>query len=147
MRKDQFSALPLAIDLVQQQSLTGAAIGAGSAFLINAASFLGVVILLYFWRRETTQSTLPAERLIGAIKTGIRYTRYSRPLTAVLVRAGAFVVGASAVPALLPLYMLVMSSALARPAMACCLASSAPAASLAVSSCHRCVVICRVIKH
>ena len=41
---------------------------------------------------------------MGAIKAGIRYTRYSRPLTAVLVRAGAFVVGASAVPALLPLY-------------------------------------------
>jgi Transmembrane secretion effector len=41
---------------------------------------------------------------VGAIKAGIRYTRYSRPLTAVLVRAGAFVVGASAVPALLPLY-------------------------------------------
>jgi predicted MFS family arabinose efflux permease len=81
-----------------------AAIGVGSAFLINAASFLGVVLLLYFWRREPTKSTLPAERLVGAIKAGIRYTRYSRPLTAVLVRAGAFVVGASAVPALLPLY-------------------------------------------
>jgi MFS family permease len=81
-----------------------AAMGVGSAFLINAASFLGVVLLLYFWRREPTKSTLPAERLVGAIKAGIRYTRYSRPLTAVLVRAGAFVVGASAIPALLPLY-------------------------------------------
>jgi MFS family permease len=81
-----------------------AAIGVGSAFLINAASFLGVVLLLFFWHREPTKSTLPAERLVGAIKAGIRYTRYSRPLTAVLVRAGAFVIGASAVPALLPLY-------------------------------------------
>jgi MFS family permease len=81
-----------------------AAIGVGFAFLINAASFLGVVLLLYFWRREPTKSTLPAERLVGAIKAGIRYTRYSRPLSAVLVRAGAFVIGASAVPALLPLY-------------------------------------------
>ena len=41
---------------------------------------------------------------MGAIKAGIRYTRYSGPLSAVLVRAAAFVVGASAVPALLPLY-------------------------------------------
>ena len=81
-----------------------AAIGAGSAFLINAASFLVVLVVLYRWRREPTKSTLPAERLVGAIKAGIRYTRYSRPLSAVLVRAGAFVVGASAVPALLPLY-------------------------------------------
>ena len=81
-----------------------AAIGAGSAFLINAASFLVVLVVLYRWRREPTKSTLPAERLVGAIKAGIRYTRYSRPLSAVLVRAGTFVVGASAVPALLPLY-------------------------------------------
>src|SRR6266851_5950854 len=81
-----------------------AAIGTGSAFLINAASFLGVVVVLYRWRREPSQSTLPAERLVGAIKAGIRYTRYSRPLIAVLVRSGAFIVGASAVPALLPLY-------------------------------------------
>jgi MFS family permease len=81
-----------------------AAIGVGSAFLINAASFLVVLEVLYRWRREPTKSTLPAERLVGAIKAGIRYTRYSRPLSAVLVRAGAFVVGASAVPALLPLY-------------------------------------------
>jgi len=64
-----------------------AAIGVGSAFLINTASFLGVVLSLYFWRRERTKSTLPAERLVGAIKGGIRYTRYSRPLTAVLARA------------------------------------------------------------
>src|SRR5216683_3091717 len=56
-----------------------AAIGVGSAFIINAASFLGVVLLLFFWRREPTKSTLPAERLVGAIKAGIRYTRYSRP--------------------------------------------------------------------
>jgi MFS family permease len=81
-----------------------AAIGVGSAFMINAASFLVVLVVLYRWRREPTKSTLPAERLVGAIKAGIRYTRYSRPLSAVLVRAGAFVVSASAVPALLPLY-------------------------------------------
>jgi MFS family permease len=36
------------------------AIGAGSAFLINAASFLSVLVVLYRWRREPTQSTLPA---------------------------------------------------------------------------------------
>jgi MFS family permease len=81
-----------------------ATVGAGSAFLLNAASFLGVVFMLYRWRREPNQSTLPAERLVGAIKAGVRYTRYSPPLVAVLVRAGAFLVGASAIPALLPLY-------------------------------------------
>jgi MFS family permease len=41
-----------------------AAIGAGSAFLINAASFLLVLVVLYRWRREPTKSTLLAERLV-----------------------------------------------------------------------------------
>jgi MFS family permease len=108
-----------------------AAIGVGSAFLINAASFLGVVLLLFFWRREPTKSTLPAERLVGAIKAGfvIRDT---------LARLLLFWFGPehlSSVPVQCPRcspYMLGMSSALALQAMACCLASSAPAASFAV---------------
>jgi MFS family permease len=80
-----------------------AAIGAGYAFLLNAASFLGVMGILNGWRREEDYSTLPAERLLGAVKAGVRYTRYSARLTAILVRTGLFVLGASALPALLPL--------------------------------------------
>jgi MFS family permease len=64
--------------------------------LLFAQSWMFVAAALLGW--------LTADRLVGAIKAGIRYTRYSRPLTAVLFRAGAFVVGANAVPALLPLY-------------------------------------------
>lgn len=80
-----------------------AAIGAGYAFLINAASFVGVEALLCAWHRVEEHSTLPAERLVGALKAGIRYTRYSPRLTAILVRTGLFTLGGSALPALLPL--------------------------------------------
>jgi MFS family permease len=80
-----------------------AAIGAGYAFLINAASFLGVEAVLCAWHRTVAHSTLPAERLVGALKAGIRYTRYSPRLTAILVRTGLFTLGGSALPALLPL--------------------------------------------
>ena len=77
--------------------------GAGYAFLINSTSFLGVIGVVFRWRREQAHPTLPAERLIGAVKAGIRYTRYSPRLTAILVRTGLFVLGAGALPALLPL--------------------------------------------
>ena len=80
-----------------------AAIGAGYAFLINAASFVGVEAVLLAWHRAEEHSTLPAERLVGALKAGIRYTRYSPRLTAILVRTGLFTLGGSALPALLPL--------------------------------------------
>jgi MFS family permease len=46
---------------------------------------------------------LPAERVFGAVRAGLRYARGSPQLVSVLVRAGAFYLFASAVWALLPL--------------------------------------------
>ena len=78
-------------------------IGADANFLLNAASFLGVMIVLYEWRREVRPGVLPAERIIGAIRIGMRYVRYAPALRAVLMRTVAFVFGASAMWAVLPL--------------------------------------------
>ncbi len=78
-------------------------LGAGANFLLNAASFLGVMIVLYEWRRQSRPGVLPAERVIGAIRVGLRYVRYAPALRAVLVRTVAFVFGASAMWAVLPL--------------------------------------------
>jgi MFS family permease len=58
---------------------------------------------VFAWHRAKEHSTLPAERLVGALKAGIRYTRYSPRLTAILVRTALFTLGGSALPALLPL--------------------------------------------
>ena len=49
------------------------------------------------------KETLPAERLISAMTTGVRYVRYSREMDATLIRAIAFFPFASAYLALLPL--------------------------------------------
>ena len=78
-------------------------IGAGANFILNAASFLGVMIVLYEWRRQPRPGVLPAERVLGAIRIGIRYVRYAPALRAVLVRTVAFTIGASAMWAVLPL--------------------------------------------
>src|SRR5262249_16937092 len=55
------------------------------------------------WRRERVQTTLPPERVFGAVRTGARYVRHSTELHAVLFRSALFVLPASAVWALLPL--------------------------------------------
>jgi MFS family permease len=78
-------------------------VGAGANFILNAASFLGVMIVLYEWRRQARPGVLPAERVVSAIRVGIRYVRYAPALRAVLVRTVAFVFGASAMWAVLPL--------------------------------------------
>lgn len=83
--------------------LVVSSLGAGATFILNAISFLGVMIVLYGWRREHNPGVLPAERIWGAIRTGLRYVRYAPPLRAVLARTAAFIVGGSAMWAVLPL--------------------------------------------
>jgi MFS family permease len=78
-------------------------LGADANFILNAASFLGVMIVLYAWRRQPRPGVLPAERVLGAMRVGLRYVRYAPPLRAVLVRTVAFVFGASAMWAVVPL--------------------------------------------
>jgi len=80
-----------------------AAFGPGAVFLLNAASFLGVIFVLYRWRRPVEKSNLPREHVLGAMRAGLRYVRHTAALQAVLVRAAAFILCASALWALLPL--------------------------------------------
>jgi MFS family permease len=82
-----------------------AASGPGSVFLLNAASFLATIIVLYRWRRAAAarDDDLPGERLFQALLTGLRYVRFAPGLRALLARSGIFVVCASALWALLPI--------------------------------------------
>lgn len=80
-----------------------AAAGPGAVFLLNAASFVGVMLVLYQWKRAPTKSALPTERLIGAMRSGMRYVQHAPELRAILVRAGVFISCGSALWALLPL--------------------------------------------
>ncbi|SDP09646.1 MFS transporter [Pseudomonas jinjuensis] len=78
-------------------------VGPWLTFALNAVSFFAVIGVLLAWKRETSPPVLPAERLFGALRAGWRYSRSSRPLQAVLMRALAFFIGASAGMSLLPL--------------------------------------------
>ncbi|MEA2445870.1 MAG: hypothetical protein QOJ12_3162 [Thermoleophilales bacterium] len=79
-----------------------AAVGTEAVFLLNAVSFLGILVVLAGWRRERSESDAPTEHLSGAIRAGVRYTRHSPALRAVLVRSATYMIGASAFLALLP---------------------------------------------
>ncbi len=79
-----------------------AATGPGVTFLLNAVSFSGVIVVLYRWRRSAAVSVLPAERVLGAIRAGLRYVRHAPAVRVVLVRSSAFIIFASALWALLP---------------------------------------------
>ena len=76
--------------------------GPGPVFLINAVSVLGVFVVLWRWRRQPTPAVLPAERLLSAMRAGVRYVRHAPALRNIIVRTPAFVAFASALWALLP---------------------------------------------
>lgn len=80
-----------------------AAFNPGSVFILNALSFVGVIVVLYLWKRQPTeQSSTVNESIVSATWAGIRYIRYSPGIVAVLVRSGAFIIGGSAIWAILP---------------------------------------------
>lgn len=77
-------------------------VGAAVVFLLNSASFLAVIFVLHGWKRTPLyRSALPAERIVGSMRSGVRYVRHSPALRAILLRAFLFTWFASAVWALL----------------------------------------------
>src|SRR3954466_15350941 len=80
-----------------------AATSPGVVFLLNAASFVAVMVVLHRWERVAPESALPAEHAASAVRAGLRYVRHAPDFGAVLVRPVFFVLSASAVWALMPL--------------------------------------------
>ena len=62
--------------------------GVGTAFLVNMASFLGVIVVVARWKRPVRARMTPAETLGGATIAAIRYIRNAPVTRAVTRRAG-----------------------------------------------------------
>lgn len=80
-----------------------AAAGAAMAFLANALSYIGMIVVLLRWRPVAQPRLLPRETLGMAIGAGLRYVGQSPHLRILLGRATLFGVAASATSALMPL--------------------------------------------
>ncbi len=83
--------------------LVVAAAGPWAVFMLNALSFVGVIIFLHRWRKPPERKLLPPEQVIGAIRTGLRYMRHSLHVRALFVRDFALTICGSALISLLPL--------------------------------------------
>jgi MFS family permease len=77
--------------------------GVGAVFLLNAVSFLGVLMVLFRWQRTPRENALPPEHVLGAMRAGLRYVRYAVSVRAVFIRTGLVMLCGSALWALLPL--------------------------------------------
>jgi MFS family permease len=77
--------------------------GTAAAFLVNAASFLGVIVFLKRWKRRPHEAPEPRQRVFRAIHIGFEYVAHSQEVKSVLVRTVVFSFCASALLAMLPL--------------------------------------------
>lgn len=75
----------------------------GAAFMLNALSFVGVMIVLYQWPRKPDLAPKNPESVGSAIIAGFRYVRFAPEMHAVLIRSGVFIISASALWSILPL--------------------------------------------
>ena len=80
-----------------------AAVGAAAAFVINALSYIGMLVALLRWRPARQRSALPPEPLGTAIHAGLRYVFLSPHLLAILARCLLYTIPLAAVPALMPI--------------------------------------------
>lgn len=78
-----------------------AAAGPGAVFLVNAVSFLGIVLVVRRHRLVDT-TTLPPEHIGAAIRTGVRYFANSPRLQVLAARVVLSITVTSALSALLP---------------------------------------------
>ena len=79
-------------------------IGLYAPFALNALSFLFIIGALIWWKPDAAPlQTLPAEHVLSAMRSGVKYALNSKPVKTTLVRAAAFFVFASAFWAMLPL--------------------------------------------
>jgi MFS family permease len=79
-----------------------AAYGPWSVFILNALSFVGLILFLHRWQRSSYSGQLPPERVVGAMRAALRYVRHSRHIHGLFVRDLAFSISSSSLMALLP---------------------------------------------
>jgi MFS family permease len=75
--------------------------GPGAAFLVNAGSFLAVVLVAWRWRRVRPLVAMPPEHVLGAVRAGLRYVEHTPALRVVLIRAVAYGLSFAALSSLL----------------------------------------------
>ena len=80
-----------------------AAFGSQAAFLVNSISYLGLLAVLFSWRRPVEQKPYPPESIPAAMVAGLRYVGLSPEVRSVLIRAFVFGTAASSIWALMPL--------------------------------------------
>ncbi|HEV8389174.1 MAG TPA: MFS transporter [Dongiaceae bacterium] len=80
-----------------------AAFGSQAAFLVNSISYVGLIAVLFSWKRPVEEKPFPPESIPGAMMAGLRYVSLSPMIRSILIRSVVFGTAASSIWALMPL--------------------------------------------
>jgi hypothetical protein len=81
-------------------ALTGALIAGGAVgtvFVLDAVSFIGVILVIARWKRLPPKEVAPAETVGEAVTGALRYFRYSPAIRTLACKAGIVVFFTSAI--------------------------------------------------
>ena len=76
--------------------------GPGSAFGVNSAGFLLLLLAISRWKRPEREAKTAPEDFFATIETAIRYVRYTPGIKVILARIGLFSFFISIIPSLMP---------------------------------------------
>ncbi|MGH8559980.1 MAG: MFS transporter [Methylococcales bacterium] len=78
--------------------------GMPAPFAINALSFVAIIVATLLWKqtRSNSTSTIPPEKVWRAIRAGIRFSLFSKPLQVTMLHAFGFMFFANAFWGLIP---------------------------------------------
>jgi MFS family permease len=78
--------------------------GLTAPFAANALSFVAVIVAVFFWHQKQSYSapTIPPEKVWRAIRSGIRYSLFNKPLQATMLHVFGFMFFANAFWGLIP---------------------------------------------
>lgn len=79
------------------------ALGAGWVFFLNVLAYMGLLAVLWRWRRPVPRSSLPPERVREGVVAALRFTYNSTVTRLVMLRSFVFGLSGSVIWALLPL--------------------------------------------
>jgi MFS family permease len=80
-----------------------AAANVATAFIVNAVSYIGLIVVLIRWRPRPRERLFPRESLGTAMLSGIRYVSMSPSILVVLLRVLSFSLAGSAIWGLMPI--------------------------------------------
>lgn len=79
--------------------------GTEAAFVLNAVSFLWLIVALFLWKPEVRRQRMPSEHLVSAMRAGLRFVRATPAMHAAIIRSCTFFLFTAAIWGLMPLFV------------------------------------------